>query len=55
MRPKGHGNNARSRLGFSGGADELDVSAMDAIEVADYHDGRPAHSTPPSLSRRDVE
>lgn len=44
MRPKGDGNEAGSRFGRPGSTDELDVSSMDPIEVADHYDGRPAHS-----------
>jgi hypothetical protein len=44
MRPERHCNEPGSRLDRSGGADELDVSSMDPIEIADHYDGRPAHS-----------
>jgi hypothetical protein len=43
MRPKGHGNQACSGLACPGGTDELGVSSMDSIEIADHHDGRRAH------------
>jgi hypothetical protein len=43
MRPESHGNDASSRLGLARQADELDVSAMNSIEVADHYNSRPTH------------
>jgi hypothetical protein len=56
MRPEGHGDEARARLGCPGGTDELDVSSMDSIEVADHYDGRRAQfNAPPDPSVRNLE
>jgi len=44
MRPEGDGNDARSGLRGPSHSDELGVTPMDSIEVADYYHGRAAHS-----------
>jgi hypothetical protein len=52
MWPERHRNDARAGLGFTSRSDELGVSSVNPIEVADHYDGRPAHSdAPPGLWR----
>jgi hypothetical protein len=43
VRPKRHRYETSSRLGGLCGADELGVSSVDTIEVADHYNGRSAH------------